>query len=287
MRSVPLAADLSTTQRRNLRRLVAARTKRDDVKATPRAGQSPNRASFPLTPYQEAIWTDLQFAAGASAYNIAFQILLPGRLDREAVRHTTESILRRHPALRATVRERDGSPTIEPLSADAVPIRTVTLGASAGHDTKRLDGLIGERAQIPFEMPATPLFRVEGFDTDGASDRILLVAHHLICDGVSMDVVVSEFVATYAACAADVKPAFPLTEEIAGVPVTDFRAQCGWGAFDGVSEDGLAFWKQQLSAGLSRPPWRKDDCAADGDFPRSGGTPVSHLQRRPRRSLIT
>ncbi|HEX8112397.1 MAG TPA: aminotransferase class III-fold pyridoxal phosphate-dependent enzyme, partial [Kofleriaceae bacterium] len=154
----------------------------------------------PLTEAQQQLATLARMTAGgSSAYNVATSLELRGALDTAALGAALGDVVRRHEALR-TVLTADGErqrilPSLEiPLETD---LETVGLDGDAG--AAAVDAwLLAENAR-PFDLEAGPLLRARLLRL--APDRHLLavVAHHLVVDGWSMEVVVRDLLQRYGA----------------------------------------------------------------------------------------
>ena len=70
---------------------------------------------------------------------------------------------------------------------------------------ERLRQLIADETSLPFSLPFGPLFRCQMVLLGPDRAAIMFTAHHVICDGWSLDVLIHDFCAFY-------------SEEISGIP---------------------------------------------------------------------
>jgi amino acid adenylation domain-containing protein len=175
--------------------------------ARPAAG-----AASPLSPGQRGIWLFEQIHPGTTVYNVSFAAHHDSPLDPGRLTESMAALVRRHPALRTTFRAcgaDDARPQvheelrIEPEWAD---LRSLPA-AERERESLRLAGRAAAR---PFELSRGPLARL--LVCRLADDRQLLVftAHHIVCDGGSLPVVLGELGALYAGVTLPDPPPPPL-----------------------------------------------------------------------------
>ncbi len=153
---------------------------------------SPVRAAvafeMPLTESQTEIWLSAQMGDEAScAFNESVSIDLTGPLDALALEDALSDIIDRHDALRAHFAADGTSMCIEPK-----------LELALTHLEQHED-FIAEDAAAPFDLVHGPLIRATLLHHSTDHATLVLTAHHIICDGWSINVIVSELAACYAA----------------------------------------------------------------------------------------
>jgi amino acid adenylation domain-containing protein len=212
------------------------------------AEQEPS--SIPLSFAQERLWFLEQLDPGSAAYHIPGAFRLRGDLDLPALRASLGEIVRRHAALRTTFAAAGGQGQAVQVVQEAVglPLPLADLGGLPAVPRER-EGmrLAREEAVRPFDLTRGPLFRA-GLVRLGAREHLALVTmHHMVSDGWSMGVLVSELGGLYrAATQGEPSPLPPLP-----IQYTDFAVwQRDWLAGE-VLEAEIAYWRQAL-AGL--PP---------------------------------
>ncbi|MEU3555172.1 condensation domain-containing protein [Streptomyces fragilis] len=125
-----------------------------------------------LSPAQHGMWIAARKGAG-TAYHMPVVIRLSRQPDPDALAKACHGLLQRHPVLGSAVAERDGIPHLVPAAELPVLQRAATV-----------DEVVGR----PFDLAAGPLVR---FALVGA-DTLVVVAHHLVLDGGSKDVLVAD-----------------------------------------------------------------------------------------------
>ncbi len=155
--------------------------------------------SVALTEEQTEIWLAAQLSDEAScAFNESVTLRLRGELDVVALSAAWKTVINRHDALRATLH-----PTGEAMKIAArtsfrlTPVDLSTLDPLAAEAA--LSTAVERDARLPFDMVDGPLVRAQLLRLGESEHALLLTAHHIICDGWSMNVMLGEFAEAYAA----------------------------------------------------------------------------------------
>ncbi|HEX6685977.1 MAG TPA: amino acid adenylation domain-containing protein [Candidatus Limnocylindrales bacterium] len=135
--------------------------------------------TVPLTAAQSGVWFTEQIGDNAAAYHLPLRITFDGGLDLAALSAAVDAVAARHPVLGAAVVADGGVPGLR-------------LGA---HDLSLRRGAVSLTA--PFDLNGGPLARI-GLDAVGPDrHELVLVAHHLVFDGMSKDVFVADLARAY------------------------------------------------------------------------------------------
>ena len=178
------------------------------------AGAGPG--DVPLTESQLEIWLSAQLGDEAScAFNESVSLRMHGKLDATALQNALNRIVARHDALRATF-----SATGEAMHiAAAAPFHYPFVDLSA-HTPAEAEmafaELLDTDARTAFDLVAGPCVRGTLVKLSDDSHAFVLTAHHIICDGWSINVIVNEFAEIYAALCrgeqAELHAALPFSE---------------------------------------------------------------------------
>lgn len=176
------------------------------VLCAPGAGATttPHAARAPLTDPQREIWLAAQASDAAScAFNEGLTLHLDGALDRDALVAALADVVARHAALRV-VFDRDGETMrLDPHARVALVEREVAAAdaeAELERETRR-------QARTPFDLHAGPPLRATLLRFGGERHALVLCAHHVVCDGWSLNVILEDLAACYAARRAGAAPA--------------------------------------------------------------------------------
>ncbi|HEX3044590.1 MAG TPA: amino acid adenylation domain-containing protein, partial [Bacillota bacterium] len=146
---------------------------------------------YPATSAQRRLFFLNRLDSTATTYNIPFAITIEGSLERNRLEYVLQILFRRHESLRTSFElAADGTPTqkIHPDIHFQIIYREVSEAD--------LDRIIGSFIQ-PFDISKAPLIHIGIFQT--SENRCILVfdIHHLIADGISINVLVQEFIHLY------------------------------------------------------------------------------------------
>ncbi|HET7460811.1 MAG TPA: amino acid adenylation domain-containing protein [Longimicrobium sp.] len=155
---------------------------------------------LPLSYAQEQLWLAERLNPGAVLYNVPAGLRLSGALDVPALERALGEIVRRHQALRTTVRESGEGPVqvIAPFTGFALPVEEVGGGDEAAREAGALR-LAGDEALRPFDLATGPLFRARLLRLAADRHLLLLTLHHVAADGWSLGVLYGELAALYGA----------------------------------------------------------------------------------------
>ena len=142
---------------------------------------------------QERQWFIWQLEPDSAAYHLPTALRLKGLLDVTALQRSFDTLVARHESLRTCVHQ-DGERRIQVVSEQAiVQIQRQDI------DETQLGARIEELIAQPFDLQFGPLLRVTLLHLDDAEHVLLVVQHHIVSDGGSMQVMVEELVKLYTA----------------------------------------------------------------------------------------
>lgn len=156
---------------------------------------------------QERQWFIWQLEPDSAAYHLPTALRLRGPLDVAALQRSFDSLVARHETLRTCLRQ-DGERRVQVVDPQAI-VRIQSMEIDQAQVTDRLDALIAQ----PFDLQNGPLLRVALMRLDAQEHVLVLVQHHVVSDGHSMQIMVEELVQLYAAYAQGYEaqlPALPI-----------------------------------------------------------------------------
>ncbi|MFE0043487.1 amino acid adenylation domain-containing protein [Streptomyces albireticuli] len=201
---------------------------------------------FPVSVMQQGIWFLEQLRPHNPAYVIPAALRMRGPLNPEVLLDALNEIVRRHESLRTTFQLRDGGPVQIVRRQLTLDLPLVDL---RGHERGPgdLERRITEALDEPFDLAAGPLLRFRLLRL-GPDDHVLALAlHHLVADGWSVGVLVSELSALYAAFT-DGRPS-PLPD--LAVQYGDFATWQQRRTRETDPADGLAYWRDHLAGAVT------------------------------------
>ncbi|MFE8601136.1 amino acid adenylation domain-containing protein [Archangium violaceum] len=249
---LPLAAFFSTPSISGLARALSKLqgTTAENLPApTPRPAGSAPLLSFS----QERMWFIQQLHPDSGAYHIPEAVELTGPLDEDTLEAALRWLLERHPVLRLAVPSREGQPqpVLQPL-----PLRLLLAEEWNGAATpQRIAHWLREEVHRPFSMDEGPLYRFRLLRTGPERHVLLLVFHHLLVDGLSLDILVRELAEAYRTLGQGRTPSLAPVR----LDSSDIAAWQRTAPVRAREESQLEYWKRQLAGapGLLRLPTDK------------------------------
>jgi amino acid adenylation domain-containing protein len=142
---------------------------------------------IPLSLAQQGIWFTERAGGASTAYLLAVALTVP---DAVSLDDAWRAVTGRHPMLASSVREAGGEPLLVPTGPAPVRRREV--------DAAGLGSAIAAELSAGFDLTADPLARCVALRVDGGRTVVLVVAHHLVFDGGSKDVLVADLTSALA-----------------------------------------------------------------------------------------
>jgi len=153
---------------------------------------------LPASLAQERLWFIDRMEPGNAGYNVVSALRLRGALDVDALRRSLGEIVRRHEALRTVFAEVEGRPVqrVQPFDGFALAVEDVSRGGPAeaeGEMARRF----ADEAGRGFDLSRGPLVRARLLRLGRGDHALVLVLHHIVCDGWSLSVLYRELSALY------------------------------------------------------------------------------------------
>jgi amino acid adenylation domain-containing protein len=155
--------------------------------------------NVPLSESQIEIWLSAQLGDEAScAFNESVTLHLRGQLDPQAFKAAIEQVMARHDALRTRFAPTGESMRMVADTALEYPVTNLSERSPA-EAAAMLKAMTDEDARTPFDLVGSA--PVRGHLVKLATDlhAFIFTAHHIVCDGWSINVIVSELAECYAA----------------------------------------------------------------------------------------
>ncbi|MDA8457079.1 amino acid adenylation domain-containing protein [Acidovorax sp. GBBC 3334] len=159
------------------------------------ASAGPARGEVPLLPFQRDF-----FAMPMPArhhWNQALLLRSPGPLNATALRHALRAVGQHHDALRLRVVLQPEGHWVQRYAEVSPAQWDDMLWVHAADGPAQLSALC-EQAQCSLDLEHGPLLRAVAIAMPGGDARLLLVAHHLIVDGVSWRILLEDLQQAYA-----------------------------------------------------------------------------------------
>ncbi|MEU6999818.1 amino acid adenylation domain-containing protein [Nonomuraea sp. NPDC046570] len=149
-----------------------------------RAANPSDQVTAVLSHGQERMWFLDRLAGGDSSYNMVVAVRLRGPLDQAALARALTEFTARHESMRTVFPEVDGIPVAVVRPAAPIVIELVELPGESGD---RLDALVAERTNAPFDLARGPLCKVSLIRLGVDHHVLVMVMHHIIGDAWSVE----------------------------------------------------------------------------------------------------
>ncbi|MGX5686870.1 amino acid adenylation domain-containing protein [Chryseobacterium cucumeris] len=161
--------------------------------------QTEQSISYPLSPSQSRLWVLSQLEGGSLAYNMPAAVKLTGIIDVIKFEESFKILIDRHEILRTCfkINEQDevrqyvsGTEDIEFI----IEQKDFSLVKNQNHE---IANYLKEEIKKPFNLEDFPLIRVSLIKSEEKEYIFFLSLHHIIGDGWSIEIIISEIVKIY------------------------------------------------------------------------------------------
>lgn len=146
------------------------------------------RDYYPLSPGQQRLYLQQQLDPGGIGFNIPHVFWILGEIQTQKLEDTFTALIRRHEILRTSFTVKDDQPI--QVIHDNVPFRVKFYENQDIEEIKK--GFIQ-----PFDLSNVPAMRVGLVRVNPGKHLFMLDMHHIITDGTSMGIFISDFIALY------------------------------------------------------------------------------------------
>ncbi|SNS19585.1 amino acid adenylation domain-containing protein, partial [Rhodococcoides kyotonense] len=164
--------------------------------------------NLPLTPIVQ--WM-LERSEEFGRYTQTALLQLPPSIEADVLRRTVQAVLDRHDMLRARLYRTESGEWTETVAAvgsvgaDTV-LRRVTVDSVIGDEFSRVAAAELDAAADRLDPSAGRMVQMVWFAAESGAGRLLVVAHHLVIDGVSWRILVPDLATAWAQIAAGDEP---------------------------------------------------------------------------------
>ena len=214
--------------------------------------------SAPLTPTQERLWFISRYSPEPALYNVPYILELDGPVLPELIESGMRQIITRHLPLRSTISIVAGKPVqrVEPLlPSELATFQLKLLDYSAIEEAQaevQARRVVEREANRPFDLHAQLTPRVMLIKITPNRQLLLLVIHHVICDGWSVANLFRELSHFYNAALPN--PTASVTTDNQRLPsgdsfpslTTNYFSYAQRCARDGDNPAGIEYWDGQM-----------------------------------------
>ncbi|TGE21484.1 amino acid adenylation domain-containing protein [Hymenobacter aquaticus] len=219
------------------------------TKLTRQISQATATGSVELSPIQHWFLDNEQ--VDKQQYNQSILLTSQERLNEENLRQSLNKLLAHHDGLRLRfTQDANGSWQQEyaPITESVLAVYDITQLPAAEARAEQLR--LSEQLQGSFELAAGPLFQAAVFRQPDGPDELLLVAHHLVVDGVSWRILLEDLSTLYA----QAQQGQPLVLPAKTDSLQAWQAQQQQQALSPALQAELSYWQQQDQAPVHALP---------------------------------
>ncbi len=239
--------------------------------ATPPLVRRPRGAvQVPLSLSQEQMWHLEATAEPPGLYNVTAMHWFAGPVDFEALGRALSHVVERHEILRTSFHTEGAVPYQSVAPSAQVALAVSDLGTlDAGEREVELERRIAAQDSQPLDLAAAPLMRAHLYLVGDGRSVVATTFDHLVCDGTSAYVFLSELASAYEALAQGRAPHLrPLS-----VQYPDFATWQRGSVTEDRLRAQLEYWKRKL-AGMPLGPAVPFDRVPDRPTRRMSSRPV-------------
>lgn len=150
----------------------------------------PVERAIPATLSQREMWSTLVLEPEANiCYNEVICMEVSGKLSINKIEEAFQELLKRHEALRATFSQDGKYFVVHQYQYQKIDVKTIQLNELGNHQF--------EAISKPFDLVNGPLARFKVLKESEDRHYLIFSAHHIICDGWSLAIILTELTRAY------------------------------------------------------------------------------------------
>ncbi|PVZ62027.1 hypothetical protein C9422_00550 [Pseudomonas sp. B1(2018)] len=193
-------------------------------------------AAFPASYGQEQIWFLNELNQKSQlAYTMAMKVSIVGKLNTLQLQRAVNQVVGSQEVLRTSFAYNNGklSQVISPSAT--LPIRCV----ECIDDVPAMQRLINMEVQRGWSLSSAPLYRLLLIKTGDQQHELVICTHHIVCDGISLQLLLQKIVVAYQGQGHEGAPTIPDEEALQFVDYAAWSRQ--------HEHAGLEYWRKQLA----------------------------------------
>jgi tyrocidine synthetase-3 len=151
---------------------------------------APVQTDYPVSSAQKRIYVLQQMEPEATHYNMPGAVVLEGALDQLRLQHAFQALIERHESLRTSFVMIEGE--LRQKVQEVIDFSLPSWAGTEAEASQRMKDFVQ-----PFVLTEAPLLRAELVQLTEERHLLLLDLHHIIADGVSIDVLLEDLSALY------------------------------------------------------------------------------------------
>ncbi|MGW0807791.1 non-ribosomal peptide synthetase [Nonomuraea sp. NPDC002799] len=204
---------------------------------------------YPLSFAQRRLWFIQRLEGPSATYNLPLVLRFTGDLDTDALAAAVRDIVVRHESMRTVFVEVEDNPFQRIVPPEEVRLDVPVIEVTP----EGVTGAVAEAASHPFDLSAELPVRACVLRSAPDEHVLVLITHHIACDGESAAPFGRDFVEAYSARSAGRAPAWPaLPVQYSDYTLWQRELLGDETAPSRVAQDQMAYWRKELD-GVPQP----------------------------------
>jgi amino acid adenylation domain-containing protein len=186
---------------------------------------------------QERLWVLERLHPDNPANHTSYGLRLTGPLDLDKLKRAWSEVVQQHEILKTGFQVTDGIPQAVSLASCSAQLTTRDLENLSPQDREQtLIQLARDEARRPFDLSRAPLLRASLYHLSGTENVLLVVAHRMVCDKASLEILLQETASRY--------QAYKTAKAWTAAPTLQYSESVS--LRNKFPAEQIAYWKQQL-----------------------------------------
>jgi len=190
---IPIAELFKNPTVRELHRCLQMRERRFEGSVEP----AEDKEYYPLSTIQKRFFIFQHMEPSSISYNMPLYLHIEGDLSKEKLETIFRTLIHRHESYRTVFKVVNGVPAQQVLetagfSIPLTDLSTLDISPRKAEREKHIAGFVR-----PFDLEKAPLMRIELIKEEKEKHILLVDHHHIITDGVSVEIIIRECLDLY------------------------------------------------------------------------------------------
>jgi surfactin family lipopeptide synthetase A len=165
---------------------------------------------YSLSDAQEQLWTISKLDEdGNDYYNVVVTLKLEGKVNETILEASVTDLIRRHETLRTLFINTEEGPVQIVLDSKEIPFSFLRYSFRENEGATSFQQLVEEERAYHFNLEQGPLFRTHLIHMAEGYYHFVLSLQHIICDGISLNIIKRDLIELYQARLNGSNPALP------------------------------------------------------------------------------
>lgn len=225
---------------------IASAKKNNTVEKINRIKRDSN-SGLPLSYAQEQLWIQDQLFPGNPVYNIPVAVRIEGDIDVDVLIQSVRDVVGRHETLHTNFTQTDTKAVAIVNESSDLQVEVIKSADKNKSTKEYITGEIQKKARASFDLGKDLLIKATIWDTGNKECYLLVIIHHIVCDGWSVSILLDEIGRFY-----NDRINNTVSDNLLSLPI-DYIDFAQWQRNiqnNDKSQKQLEYWKKKLSGDL-------------------------------------